>query len=105
MKFIRQKSTGKIVHREVPHTDITIENAVLTSGVPIEDLEVADESTWTDQQYMDEVEAEKPYDERRRRSYPPIGDQLDAIWKGGDDADEMKAIVNKVKTDNPKEAE
>ena len=44
-----------------------------------------------------------PYSEKRRRSYPPISDQLDALWKGGADADAMKAIVNKVKTDNPKE--
>ena len=43
-----------------------------------------------------------PYSEKRRRSYPPIGDQLDALWKGGAEADAMKAIVNKVKTDNPK---
>ena len=43
-----------------------------------------------------------PYTEKRRRSYPPIGDQLDALWKGGDDAEAMKAIVNKVKSDNPK---
>jgi hypothetical protein len=44
-----------------------------------------------------------PYSEKRRRSYPPMSDQLDALWKGGADADEMKAKVNKVKTDNPKE--
>ena len=44
-----------------------------------------------------------PYSEKRRRSYPPIGDQLDALWKGGDDAEAMKAIVNKVKTDFPKD--
>ena len=39
----------------------------------------------------------------RRNSYPPIGDQLDAIWKGGDDQAAMKVIVDKVKSDNPKE--
>ena len=43
-----------------------------------------------------------PYSVKRQRSYPPIGDQLDALWKGGDDAEAMKAIVNKVKSDNPK---
>ena len=43
-----------------------------------------------------------PYSEKRRQFYPPIGDQLDALWKGGAEADAMKAIVNKVKTDNPK---
>ena len=26
-----------------------------------------------------------PYSVKRQRSYPPIGDQLDALWKGGDD--------------------
>ena len=43
-----------------------------------------------------------PYSEKRQRSYPPIGDQLDALWKGGDDAAAMKVIVDKVKSDNPK---
>ena len=38
----------------------------------------------------------------RARIYPPIGDQLDALWKGGDDAAAMKVIVDKVKSDNPK---
>ena len=43
-----------------------------------------------------------PYPVKRQRSYPPIGDQLDALWKGGDDAAAMKVIVDKVKSDNPK---
>ena len=43
-----------------------------------------------------------PYSVKRQRSYPPIGDQLDALWKGGDDAAAMKVIVDKVKSDNPK---
>ena len=42
------------------------------------------------------------YKEKRLRSYPPIGDQLDALWKGGDDAAAMKVIIDKVKSDNPK---
>ena len=43
------------------------------------------------------------YQRDRREEYPPIGDQLDALWKGGSHADEMKAKVNKVKSDIPKE--
>tara|TARA_R110000822_G_scaffold287714_1_gene408951 strand:- start:117 stop:491 length:375 start_codon:yes stop_codon:yes gene_type:complete len=43
-----------------------------------------------------------PYPVKRQRSYPPIGDQLDAMWKGGDDAAAMKVIIDKVKSDNPK---
>jgi hypothetical protein len=42
------------------------------------------------------------YQRARRKSYPSIGDQLDAIWKGGDDQAAMKVIVDKVKSDNPK---
>ena len=39
---------------------------------------------------------------KRANSYPSIGDQLDAIWKGGDDQAAMKILVDKVKTDFPK---
>jgi hypothetical protein len=42
------------------------------------------------------------YADKRKISYPPIGDQLDALWKGGDDAAAMKVIIDKVKSDNPK---
>ena len=38
----------------------------------------------------------------RRNSYPSVGDQLDAIWKGGDDQAAMKVLVDKVKSDTPK---
>ena len=52
-------------------------------------------------QYADYV-ANNKYKDDRASSYPPIGDQLDALWKGGDDADAMKVLVNKVKSDFPK---
>jgi len=52
-------------------------------------------------QYADYV-ANNKYKDDRAGSYPPIGDQLDALWKGGDDADAMKILVNKVKSDFPK---
>ena len=41
--------------------------------------------------------------DKRKDAYPDIGDQLDAMWKGGAEADAMKALVNKVKSDYPKE--
>ena len=46
--------------------------------------------------------ASKAYSRARATAYPPIGDQLDALWKGGDDAAAMKVIIDKVKSDNPK---
>lgn len=42
------------------------------------------------------------YETLRRDEYPPIRDQLDALWKGGAAADEMESIVNAVKDKYPK---
>ena len=42
------------------------------------------------------------YIEKRQREYPLIGDQLDALWKGGDAAAEMLVKVQAVKTKYPK---
>ena len=50
----------------------------------------------------DAAKAAVVYKAVRRAAYPPIGDQLDALWKGGDDQAAMKGLVDKVKSDNPK---
>ena len=42
------------------------------------------------------------YQAQRAAEYPPIGDQLDALWKGGDAAAEMLAQVQAVKAKYPK---
>jgi hypothetical protein len=42
------------------------------------------------------------YKSKRASEYPPIGDQLDALWKGGNAATEMLAIVQAVKAKYPK---
>jgi hypothetical protein len=44
----------------------------------------------------------KEYQRQRVTEYPPIGDQLDALWKGGEAAAEMLAKVQAVKTKYPK---
>ena len=48
--------------------------------------------------------AAEAYKQQRASEYPPIGDQLDALWKGGDAAAEMLAKVQAVKAKYPKEA-
>lgn len=45
------------------------------------------------------------YQRKRQPEYPPIGDQLDALWKGGIAAEEMLAKVNAVKAKYPKPQE
>ncbi len=42
------------------------------------------------------------YAEARRKAYPPIADQLDALWKGGETAAIMRAAIQAVKTKYPK---
>jgi hypothetical protein len=44
------------------------------------------------------------YVAKRQAEYPAIGDQLDALWKGGDAAAEMLAKVQAVKAKYPKGA-
>lgn len=54
---------------------------------------------------QEEVDAEfelQQYKVKRVLEYPPIGDQLDALWKGGDAAAEMLAKVQAVKAKYPK---
>mgnify|MGYP004453822559 CR=1 FL=1 len=49
------------------------------------------------------VEKEKVrYKFERAGNYPPIGDQLDDLYKKGAFSDEMAAKIKKVKDDNPK---
>jgi hypothetical protein len=43
------------------------------------------------------------YVAQRQSEYPSIGDQLDALWKGGDAQTEMLAKVMAVKAKYPKE--
>lgn len=42
------------------------------------------------------------YQRARQKEYPAIGDQLDALWKGGVAAEEMLARVQAVKNKYPK---
>jgi hypothetical protein len=54
---------------------------------------------------MDAVNAwvdPEQYKYARASEYPAIGDQLDALWKGGDAAAEMLAKVQAVKSKYPK---
>ena len=109
MRYSKQKSTGKILESQGGgnpdnplHLSTMMQNAV-NGGFNESDIEVgyADDAVvaeWIKTQ----DESAMGYSEKRRRSYPPIGDQLDAMWKGGDDAEAMKVIIDKVKSDNPK---
>lgn len=55
---------------------------------------------------LDTCMAKEAHVELRRAAYPPIGDQLDAIWKGPDHPDfiAMKEQVDAIKARFPKGA-
>ncbi len=42
------------------------------------------------------------YATRRTAEYPPIADQLDALWKGGEEAEAMRRRIAAVKRKFPK---
>jgi len=54
---------------------------------------------------MDELQADfdaKQYQRDRQPQYPPIGDQLDALFHAGVFPDDMTATIQAVKDANPK---
>lgn len=98
MKYIKQKSTGKIIFREEPHSDKTIDNAVVFSGIDKSDLEVV-ENSWSEDDWIDNSVS---YQDKRQTEYPTIGDQLDKIYHDGIDA--WKAdMIKPIKDKYPKE--
>ena len=98
MKYIKQKSTGKIIFREEPHSDKTIDNAVSLSGIDKSDLEVA-ENSWSEDDWIDNSVS---YQDKRQTEYPSIGDQLDKIYHEGIDA-WKNDMIKPVKDKYPKE--
>ncbi len=51
---------------------------------------------------LDNEALKNQYKTDRKAEYPSIGDQLDALWKGGTDATTMKTIIDNIKLKYPK---
>lgn len=87
----------------VPNAEVVISDGVVVwinpSTAPVSDEQIAQELTRLEQQYATDA-----YKRNRLAEYPPIGDQLDALWKGGDAAAEMLTKVQAVKVKYPKGA-
>jgi len=87
------------MHYKAPDNSIHfLDDASFAHLLPAGSVQITDE----------EAEALRPkppeltYAQKRAVEYPPIGDQLDALWKGGDAAAEMLATVQAVKAKYPK---
>jgi hypothetical protein len=51
---------------------------------------------------LKDIEPLLKYQLQRRPEYPSLADQLDALWKGGQAVEEMKAKIEAVKHKYPK---
>jgi len=77
--------------------DVTIAYDANGDSVTIDETAIAAEITRLQAEYD-----AKAYARSRAAEYPAIGDQLDALWKGGAAAEEMLAAVMAVKSKYPK---
>lgn len=48
------------------------------------------------------IEVSQDYRALRRDAYPPLAEQLDALWKGGAEAEAMDARIKAIKAQFPK---
>ena len=82
-----------------------VANIKMINGVPIELTDAEKQEIVDERNSPDNITY--PYDEKRQREYPSIGEQLDLLFhdmtagKGTKDGEWYKAVA-KVKTDNPK---
>ena len=82
---------GEITQRQIYNPNI---NPAL---IVLDETKVAKELEKLETDY-----SSKKYQQDRAVAYPPIGDQLDDLYKKGAFSDEMAAKIKKVKDDNPK---
>lgn len=78
---------------------ITIERNLVGNPMPAGAVEVDETPVVTDKGRM--VLA-SDWHSLREDAYPPLKDQLDAMWKGGEAAQEMAALVQSIKDRYPK---
>jgi hypothetical protein len=95
------------VNGEVEHNDGSPNESInsfsdyqyLVDAFNVEKQRLADEAT----QAQADTEAARTYVEKREEAYPPIGDQLDALFHAGVFPEEMAAQLQAVKDQFPKE--
>lgn len=97
-------STGEIIcagsfNGLVPSADETVIQSDFVFEKPITHYKIKDGQII--EKTLEEIN-KYLYAQKRREEYPPITDQLDAIWKGGADLDAMRAQVLSVKAKYPK---
>ena len=86
-----------------PNARFSIEDDVVMNWTEPDGKDIPTDTEINDK--IAELQAEydsQEYVRTRAPLYPPIGDQLDDLYKKGAFSDEMAAKIKKVKDDNPK---
>jgi len=85
----------------VPNAEVVVRGEEvewhIPSTAPVTEEQIAAELIRLQENFED-----KEYQRNRAAEYPSIGEQLDALWKGGAAATEMLAKVQAVKNKYPK---
>ena len=104
MKFIKQKSTNKIVYRQDPWDESRVlSDASEIAGIDIDDLMIVDEDL-TQEKYEATQFEQLDWKTKRIKSYPHLEDQLDMqYWDAVNGTFKWKDYIAKVKSDIPKE--
>lgn len=104
MRVCTVKSTGRIIESQSGDGDleVLINNAV-NAGYSADSINVV---VMPDKEFYAllsaQSESDKTYAEKRAGEYPPIGDQLDALYKAGVFPKEMASQIKAVKDKYPK---
>ena len=101
MKVIRQVSTDKIVFRENPHTDKTIENAVIIKRISLSDLEVVDR-TLTEDEWTKALYDQLSYSEKRKEEYDKLNQFEMQFDDQRDETTTWVDTINAIKDKHPK---
>jgi hypothetical protein len=102
MQFIKQKSTGKIVHRELPHTNKTLDNAAYIYKIDKTDLEVVKEN-WNDDEWAVAINNQLSYDVKRKREYDELNQYEMQFDDQRDGTTTWVDKINEIKSRHPKE--
>jgi len=95
MAFIKLDENNVVIEKVLRNHDGNYEE--------VSDDVVCGQVKQSDGTFINPPPTELPYDMKRQKEYPPIGDQLDDLFKAGAFSTEMTATIQAVKDKYPKE--
>ncbi len=103
MTIAEQISTGKLIEAQSKASEADLLANAVANGYAANDVRVRIVSQSEFRAILARVhESETTYQDRRRREYPSVGDQLDDLYQRGAFSPEMTAKIKAVKDQFPK---